>query len=153
MVATRAIPEIPRPGTTRGRLLYKGLKHDKWWEFDSKGTLIEKITYHLGHSAEAKISYYDEAETKMKEIVPFVHGRCEGKYYRFYENGVIAEMGDYENNAKVKLWREWHANRARKRDTQCPQNWWDEKEPFLLREWNEKGQMTYDLDRGGKLKN
>ncbi len=131
---------------------YKGLKHDRWTELNSKGVLLEKITFHLGYPESAQITYYDAAEKKPKEIIPVVYDRKEGKYYRFHENGVLAESGDYQNNHKVGTWREWHENRARKQDTQYPQKWWDEKEPILLRKWTEKGVMTYDIDRGGEIK-
>lgn len=131
---------------------YKGLKHDRWTEFNSKGVLQEKITYHLGYPEDSQITYYDAAEKKPKEIIPIIHDRKQGTYYRFYENGVLAESGDYQNNHKVGTWREWHENRARKQDTQYPQKWWDEKDPLLLRKWSEKGVMTYDIDRGGEIK-
>ncbi len=130
---------------------YKGLKHDKWITLDSKGILIEKIIYDLGYPSDTEFTYYDAAQRKIKEIIPIVHGTKQGTYYRFYENGVTAEMGEYQNDCKVKIWREWHENRARKADTNYPVRWWDEKAPELLRQWTDKGVMTYDIDRGGKL--
>jgi len=132
---------------------YKGLKHDKWTEYDGKGILTEKVTFHLGYPEDSEITYYDAGQKKVKEIIPIMHNRKEGKYYRFYENGVVAESGDYQNNCKVGTWREWHENRARKEDRQYPQRWWEEKEPLLLRQWTEQGVMTYDIDRGGKVSN
>lgn len=130
---------------------YKGLKHDKWITLDSKGILIEKITYNLGYPSDTEFTYYDAAQKKIKEVIPIVHGTKQGTYYRFYENGVTAETGEYQNDCKVNIWREWHENRARKADTSYPNRWWEEKAPQLLRQWTEKGVMTYDVDRGGKL--
>jgi antitoxin component YwqK of YwqJK toxin-antitoxin module len=132
---------------------YKGLKHSKWQEFDKDDILLEKIKYHLGTTEATIINYYDEEETKVKEIIPIVHGRKQGKYAMFYENGVLAMEGMYENNEKIGIWREWYENRQRKRNVQYPLQWWDKKEAFDLQVWDEKGKMTYDFDRGGKLKN
>lgn len=132
---------------------YKGLKHSKWQEFDKDETLLEKIKYHLGTTEATVIHYYDDAETKVKEIIPIIHGRKQGKYSMFYENGILAMEGMYENNEKIGIWREWYENRQRKRNVQYPLQWWDKKEAFDLQVWDEKGKMTYDFDRGGKLKN
>ncbi|NJO01224.1 MAG: hypothetical protein HC880_05545 [Bacteroidia bacterium] len=129
---------------------YKGTKHGKWLAYDSKEIVEEKIKYEFGHTRETKIIYYDNAETKIKEIIPMVHGRMQGIYYQFYENGVLAVRGEYQNNRKVNMWREWYETRQRMRDTMYPINWWEEKEPSLLRQWDTKGYMTFDIDRGGK---
>jgi antitoxin component YwqK of YwqJK toxin-antitoxin module len=132
---------------------YKGLKHSKWQEFDKAGILLEKLKYNLGLTEETKVSYYDEAETKVKEIIPYAHGRKQGKYARYYENGVLAQEGSYDNNEKVSLWREWYENRQRKQDIQYATKWWEPKEPTKLREWEASGKPIFDIDRGGKLKN
>lgn len=142
-----------RNGEVRERgFFYKGDKHGKWEEFDGNGILLEKAKWELGWPAESKITYYDQQKTKIKEIIPMVHGRMQGKYYQFYENGVIAVEGTYDNNCKVSLWREYYENRQRKMDTQCPTRWYDKKEAYKLREWDKQGKMIYDIDRGGKLK-
>ncbi len=130
---------------------YKGTKHGKWKEYDRNFTLMEKLKYDLGHPADSKITYYDAAKTKVKEVMPIQHGRRQGKYYLFYENGVMAMEGEYENDKKVKMWREWYETRQRKKDMLYPLYWWEDKEAKLLREWNQRGQLMYDIDRGGKL--
>jgi antitoxin component YwqK of YwqJK toxin-antitoxin module len=130
---------------------FKGLKHSKWEVLDGKDILLEKLKYHLGFPITSKITYYDADETKVKEIIPIVHGRKQGKYYLFYENGVIAEEGEYDNDQKVKYWREFYENRARKKDTQYPTQWYEKKDPVKLREWDTTGKLIYDIDRGGKL--
>lgn len=130
---------------------YKGLKHGKWREFNSKEILLEKIQYHLGYTYESFITYYDAGETKVKEVVPMVHGRKQGVYYYFHENGAIALAGKYENNTKVGMWREWYDRRNKKTTKMYPTRWWEEKEPVLLQKWNESGKLVYDVDRGGKL--
>ncbi|MEO1652381.1 MAG: hypothetical protein AAFU64_02450, partial [Bacteroidota bacterium] len=109
--------------------------------------------YDLGHYEDSEITYYDNAKTKVKEIIPRMHGRKQGKYYLFYENGVTAVEGEYVNNARVKMWREWYDTRQRKSHTMYPTRWHDQKDPVLLRKWNTRGQLTYDIDRGGELKN
>lgn len=131
---------------------YKGTKHDKWQAFDREDILLEKVNYDLGLLADSKVTYYDAAEKKVKEIIPILHGRKQGNYWFFYENGVLGIEGKYENNEKIGLWREFYENRQRKRDTQYTLQWHQAQEPKLLREWNEKGIQTYDADKGGKLK-
>ncbi len=129
---------------------YKGLKHGKWKEYDTKGVLTEKIRYDLGFTQETKVSYYQRG--KIKEIIPMVHGRMQGTYYMFYENGVIAFRGNYDNNQKVGIWREWYKTRQRKLYQMYPNKWWDEAEPKKLQEWNAQGRLIYDIDRGGVIK-
>lgn len=130
---------------------YKGLQHGKWWEFDGKGILTEKIRYDLGHTKESEITYYDPGKTKIKEIVPIMHGSKNGMYYRFYENGVMAVQGEYEYDKRVKLWRHWFETRQRQKHVQYPIRWNEQKDERLLREWDTKGKLIYDLDRGGNL--
>jgi antitoxin component YwqK of YwqJK toxin-antitoxin module len=128
----------------------KGHRNDKWYEFDKEGILLEKITYRDGHTEETFIEHHDEKGTKLKEIVPIVHGRVQGKYQLFHENGNIAIEGKYDNNEKIGFWREWYANKKMKKETMYPTHWYDKTPPVLMREWDETGKLIYDKDKGGK---
>lgn len=131
---------------------YKGNKHGKWQEFDKNGILLEKIKYTLGYPVESKITYYDTRKTKVKEVIPIMHGRIQGTYYKFYENGVTESSGKYENNQPIGLWEYWFDTRQRFQHMMYPTKWWDDTKPVKLREWDQKGNMTYDIDRGGEIK-
>lgn len=132
---------------------YKGLKHDKWQEMDKESILLEKIRFEMGYPIESKITYYDDAEIKIKEVIPIQHGFMQGTYYAFHENGVLAMEGKYENNQKIGLWRAFYDNRQRKLDTQYTLQWHTPTEPLKLREWERNGIQIFDKDRGGELKN
>ena len=131
---------------------YKGMKHGKWVEYDKRGVVLEKVKYDLGFPEESKIVYYDAGQKKVKEIIPIMHGRIQGTYYKFHENGATEIQGKYENNKPVGLWRHWFETRQRYQHVMHPTKWWDEAEPVKLREWNKKGRMVYDIDRGGEVK-
>lgn len=130
----------------------KGHRHEKWYEFDKNGIVLEKIDYHQGHTEETLLEHHDNDTTKLKQILPMVHGRIQGKYILYHKNGNIAKEGKFDNNEKVGFWREWYENKRMKKEEQYPQHWYDKKEPILLREWDEKGKLTYDKDKGGKQK-
>ncbi len=143
--------QLVRNGELRAEGFYnKGLKHDEWFEYDGKGILTERLKYHEGFPKESKITYYDEAQTKIKEIIPLVHGRKQGKYYQYFENGSIAQEGVMENNHKIRIWNEYFPNKQRKKQTEYPTHWYDNDKPKLLMEWDEKGKTLFDSNKGGK---
>ncbi len=143
--------QLIRDGELRAEGFYnKGLKHDEWFEYDKKGVLLERLKYHEGFPKESNITYFDDAQNKVKEIIPMVHGRKQGKYYRYFENGAIAEEGVLENNHKIRIWNEYFPNKQRQRQTEYPTHWYEETKPKLLMEWDEKGKTLFDVNRGGK---
>lgn len=133
---------------------YKGLEHDVWKLYIKDGTsehsLDEKITYNMGFSAESRISYYDSEETKLKEVIPVEHKILNGTYYRFYENGIMAETGEYKNGEKVDIWTEYYENRQKKKQIQYTPNysWHDPAEPYLYMEWEKTGKVIYEYKKG-----
>ncbi len=131
---------------------YKGLTHDTWKNFDKANILMEKLTYHMGYSEEARITYYDEADKKIKEVMPVEHKLLHGDYYRFHENGAIAETGEYANNEKVGIWTEFYENRQKKKQTQfTPQGNWDTPvEAYLMMEWDKYGKVVFDYQKNKK---
>jgi antitoxin component YwqK of YwqJK toxin-antitoxin module len=143
--------QLVRDGELRAEGFYnKGLKHDEWFEYDKKGILLERLKYHEGFPKDSKITYFDDAQNKVKEIIPLVHGRKQGKYYRYFENGALAEEGILENNQKIRIWNEYFPNKQRQRQTEHPTHWYEEAKPKLLMEWDEKGKTLFDVNRGGK---
>jgi hypothetical protein len=133
---------------------YKGLTHDTWKQYDKNSILLEKLTYHLGFCLESKITYYDDAEKKYKEIMPIEHKIKHGMYYRFHENGVLAETGEYTNGEKVGIWTEYFDNRQKKKQTQYTQEykWHTPEEAYTVMEWDKYGKILYDYKKDGQEK-
>jgi antitoxin component YwqK of YwqJK toxin-antitoxin module len=133
---------------------YKGLTHDTWKQYDKNNILVEKLNYHMGYAAESRIAYYDEAETKFKEIVPVEHKILHGMYYKFHENGTIAEAGEYTNGEKVGIWTEYFDNRQKKKQTQyTPEyKWHSPEQAYMMMEWDKYGKVTFDYKKDTKDK-
>lgn len=125
---------------------YMGVKDGRWATYDRKYNLLSKITWHKGFPAESRIAYYDSAHTKIKEVVPVVFGQVQGQFLKFYPEGQLMVEGKYSYNKKVGRWVEYYQfRRARKKEIQYPKDSWEEDfEPFVLREWDEKGKQLYD---------
>lgn len=127
---------------------YLGAKDGRWEKYDAKFMLIEKVKYHHGFPADARIAYYDSAHTKVKEVFPYEYGKLKGTYLAYHPNGQLAEEGKYDNGVKVGRWTEYHATGSRafrRRVTQYARDRWEtDVEPVVLSEWDEKGKLTYE---------
>lgn len=135
-------------------IYYVGTKHGRWEEFSREKTdeyngeevtyniLLDKTKYYKGWPREAKISYYDGAHTKVKEVYPYVNGKLHGNYYYFLENGQVFIRGKYMDGKKIGLWIEYFKDRERKRkEIKYPDTPYDEAEPVVLSEWDEKNNL------------
>jgi hypothetical protein len=127
-------------------LFFKGTKHGRWMNWDKNEILQDKVKYFKGWPKESLVSYYDDDRTKLKEIVPIVHGKKEGYYFYFYENGNIAMSGEFQSDRKVGRWSEYYPTRnRRKKVIQYPNDPYDTfNKPFVWKEWNEKSEEVYD---------
>jgi antitoxin component YwqK of YwqJK toxin-antitoxin module len=125
---------------------YMGVKDGRWARYDTKYNLLDKTTWYRGFPAESRIAYYDSAHTKIKEVVPVVFGQVQGQFLKFYPEGQLMVEGKYAYNKKVGRWIEYYQfNRTRKKEIQYPKDNWDEDfESFVLREFDEKGKPLYD---------
>ncbi|HEV7349160.1 hypothetical protein [Telluribacter sp.] len=128
---------------------YMGTKDGRWARYDAKYNLLDKSHWYRGFPAESRITWYDSAHTKIKEVVPVQFGIVDGEYLRFYDGGQLMTTGKYERGKKVGRWIEYYQyRRQRKQETQYPATCWDEDfEPFVLREWDDKGKMLYDYSK------
>lgn len=134
---------------------YKGTKHGRWVELNKSDILLNKEKYYKGWPRESKIAYWDTERTKLKEVIPIEYGEREGYYYAFHENGQVAVMGEYKFDGKVGVWREYYPVRnRRKREVEYGPDPFDKNfSPYILREWNDKGELIYDRERlMGQLK-
>lgn len=124
---------------------YKGVKHGRWEQYNAKFILLDKTKYYRGWLEESKITYYDAARTKIKEIIPVEYGVVQGQYYQYYDEGQLAVEGRYENGKKVGKWVEYYQyRRRRKKETQYPATPFDKEKPYILKEWDDKGKLTYE---------
>jgi antitoxin component YwqK of YwqJK toxin-antitoxin module len=125
-------------------IYYKGTKHGRWMYYNRDSTLADKEKYFRGWPKESVVSYYDVERKKMKEITPIEFGEKTGYYFRFYENGQIAVMGEYEYDQKIGDWTEYYPNKRRKKIIAYPQKPFEEGvRPYIKAEWNEKGKQIY----------
>ena len=119
-------------------IYYKGTKHGRWTKYDGNDVLVDKRKYYKGWQKESKVRYYDDKQTKLKEVVPIRYGKRDGIYYYFHENGTIAIRGEYKEGVKVNKWVEYYPFRSRrKKEIQYPTDHYDTSyQPFISREWD-----------------
>lgn len=132
---------------------YLGGKHGRWEVHDENGILKNKERYYRGWPKEAEIEYYDSDRKKIKEMIPVHYGEKHGMYYAFYEGGQMQMRGRYEFGCRVGTWTEYYQfgkySRMKKKETRYPKKPFDKTEPLVVKEWDEKGKLTYDRDRDG----
>ncbi|GAB3577074.1 hypothetical protein GCM10027578_44150 [Spirosoma luteolum] len=129
---------------------YAGMKDGRWERYDTHFMLIDKAHWLRGVPAESQLTFYDDAKTKIREIVPLEYGKVKGTYMAFHENGLLAEEGKYDNGVKIGRWTEFYpispsGRRMRRKVMQYGADQWDtEFEPYVVAEWDEKGKATYE---------
>jgi antitoxin component YwqK of YwqJK toxin-antitoxin module len=129
---------------------YAGMKDGRWERYDPNFMLLDKSRWYRGVPAESRVTYYDSAHHKVKEIIPMEYGKIKGTYMAFHENGLLAEEGKYDNGVKVGRWTEYYpinpsGRRIRRKLTQHASSQWDtDFEPYTLTEWDEKGKVTFE---------
>jgi len=128
---------------------YKGTKHGRWVELNKADILVNKEKYYKGWPRESKVAYWDLERTRIREVIPVEYGEKEGYYYAFHENGEVAVMGEYSFDGKVGVWREYYPVRnRRKREVEYGKDPFNKSfQPYILREWNEKGELIYDREK------
>ncbi|MFC5270746.1 toxin-antitoxin system YwqK family antitoxin [Adhaeribacter terreus] len=129
---------------------YVGTKHLRWEKYNRDGLLLGKTHFEKGFPRDAQITYYDAAQQKVKEVIPYMNGEVEGDYVKFRPDGLLEREGQYEKGKKVGSWIEFWPFRNRKRyEYKYPESAYDEPfEPYLYREWNKNNSLIYQK---GKL--
>ena len=127
-------------------IYYLGTKHGRWMKYYSDHRLVSKMKYDKGYPKDSKVSYYDRRETKVKEVIPIQHGEKKGQYLEFYPSGRLKTVGEYDNDRKVGKWHEFYNTnmRLRRRITQYTKDPFEEKEPYVYKEWNKRGKKITD---------
>jgi hypothetical protein len=136
-------------------IFYIGTKHGRWTrmgKYYDYYVLVDKKKYYQGWPKESRVTYYDKDRTKLKEVIPVEFEKKEGNYFYFHPNGLVAVQGEFENDQKVGKWTEFYQfNRRRKREVQYPDDPYNQEfSPFIIKEWDEKGNLIYDREE--KLK-
>ena len=127
------------------RFFYHGVAHSRWTWLGTDNILKDKRHYFKGWTRAGTQTYYDLAQTKLREVIPIQHGKREGPYYAFHENAQLAAIGNYRSDKRVGLWREFYPNGKPKRELQYPKtpNPKNKKPPFIKRDWNRKGTLLH----------
>ncbi|WMJ72466.1 hypothetical protein RCC89_04725 [Cytophagaceae bacterium ABcell3] len=142
-------------------IFYVGMKHGRWERYDKEYNLLDKTKYKRGFLKDSKITYYDPAKTKIKEVKPLRYDELHGEYYRFKENGQVLEYGKYLDGHKIGIWIEYFPDKnKKKKETKYPMNpYTDDSEPYVLSEWDEQGNVLirngepfYDPKKGKRAK-
>lgn len=131
-------------------LFYKGAKHGRWTRYNKNYILLDKHRYTKGWLRDSEITYYDRSKKeKIKEVIPKEYGKKTGDYYYFFENGDVAVKGTYKNDHKVGIWTEFFkgSNRIKKQIQYRKDPFNNGFEPFILKEYNKKGQIVYENTR------
>lgn len=131
---------------------YLGGKHSRWEAygkdvFDTDYVLKDKQKWERGFPAEASITYYDAAKTKIKEVIPRMFGKVSGEYFAFYETGLLEAEGKFDDSLKVGRWREYHkfgSGGRLKKEIQFGKDKFEEFEPYTLREYDNKGKLLFE---------
>jgi hypothetical protein len=127
-------------------IFYKGTKHGRWTEYSRSDILLDKQKYYKGWPKDSKVRYYDDKQTKLKEVIPMVYGQKHGTYFYYHENGMVAVKGQYKEGVKVGKWIEYYPFRSRrKKEIQYPSDPYDAGyQPFISREWNRSNTLIYE---------
>ncbi|GAB4329236.1 MAG: hypothetical protein OHK0038_03280 [Flammeovirgaceae bacterium] len=123
-------------------IFYLGTRHGRWEQYNKNGRLLDKKKYYEGFARESEISYWDGAQTKIKEVIPIHFGYKDGTYLRFYESGRLAEKGIYKEDTKIGLWVEFFDKASKnntKRQTKYPDDPFEKTAPVVIKEWDENG--------------
>jgi len=135
---------------------YVGVKDGRWETYNQQYILQSKEKYKKGFLADARISYYDKAETKIKEVIPVRFNKVTGDYRSFYEGGQLKEEGKFDDSVKVGRWREYHqfGSMGRlKKETLYAKDKFDIFEPVVLQERDAQGKLIYEAPKQVKKKN
>jgi antitoxin component YwqK of YwqJK toxin-antitoxin module len=127
-----------------------GVKDGRWETYNQEFILLTKERYKNGFPADSRLSYYDKAETKIKEVIPVSYGKVTGDYRSFYEGGQLKEEGRFDDSVKVGRWKEYHQFGAMgrlKKETQHGKDKFEKYEPVLLQERDNKGKLIYEAPK------
>lgn len=133
-------------------MYYFGTKHGRWMSFDEKNILKDKSQYYEGWPRDSRVTYYDQGNQEVAQVIPVEYDLKEGNYYHFYDNGHLAVKGEYHFGEKIGLWTEyWDTNGGkiiRKREIQYQEEPFTKNfRPYIRAEWDQNGNLVYKDER------
>ncbi|MEJ8758430.1 hypothetical protein WG947_15560 [Pontibacter sp. H259] len=131
---------------------YIGTKHLRWEKYKRDGTLADKTHFDKGFLRDAVITYYGGNTDKIKEIIPYAYGEVQGTYYKFYENGQVEWVGNYDKGRKVGIWiKHYDFKNRRQYEFQYPDTAYEpQTEPVLVKEFDRHGTLIFEKDKFDK---
>ncbi len=124
---------------------FVGAKDGRWELYDKNFNLLNKEYYEKGFYADSEISYYDEQQSKIKEVKPKLFGKVSGEYFLFNESGTLAENGMMDDSVRVGKWVEYYpTGNRRKKEIQYARDCYDSTGSYVLYEYDEKGKIVFD---------
>ncbi|MBC7447143.1 MAG: hypothetical protein H7330_03725 [Hymenobacteraceae bacterium] len=146
-------PYEKRQGTTilESGYFYLGTKHLRWERYAAKDNiLLSKYHWEKGFLRDARITYYENSRSKIREVLPYYQGQLEGDYVRFLANGQLDWTGQFQAGQPVGVWTSyWGFKNRRHAQWQYPVSAFvAQTEQELLREYNRSGTLIYEK---GKL--
>lgn len=125
---------------------YMGTKHGRWELYDKNNNLLNKEYFDKGFARDASISYYDESQHKIKEVLPRNYDKITGEYFLYNESGTLAEQGMMDDSVKVGQWVEYYpTGNRRKKEIQYGKDCFDTAfESYVIREYDERGKMVFE---------
>jgi hypothetical protein len=131
-------------------IFYIGTKHGRWAKYDKKFILLDKKRFYKGWPTDAEITYYDSDKKMPKEVIPIQFGTKEGEYFSYSPAGDLVLFGVYKENTKVGVWTEYYPNKKKKKEIQYAKDpFAKDFEPYIIKEYNEKGKAIYDFKKDG----
>lgn len=152
---------------------YLGTKHSRWETWKSpkthkflKDTLQQEIEYQdlkskvrwsKGWHKTEELFYYDSEKTLLKEVIPYdERGVKNGKYYQFFKDAKIKEIGFYAEDEKIGKWVEYHNGKRKhfRKQVMIYPNWLkgEDFEPYVEKEYDINGHLTYDREEAEKTR-
>ncbi len=134
---------------------YVGSKTGRWENVTAteEELLTNKQKFYKGWPKDSKISYFDADKTKVEEVLPYLDGQLHGEYFKFYQNGQVAESGKYEFGKKIGTWREYFPDKKKlKLEMQYPPDAFTQADTVKIREYDAKGAILYDKATEDKKK-
>lgn len=130
---------------------YVGAKHKRWVSYDKNFNIVDKQYYDKGSLADSRKTFWEGSETKIREILPISYGKVTGFYTSYHENGVMEMEGRLDDSVAVGRWVEYYAlGKKMKKEVQYGKDRYDTTEPYVIREYDEKGKLIYENPKAGK---
>ncbi|MGF1533952.1 MAG: toxin-antitoxin system YwqK family antitoxin [Bernardetiaceae bacterium] len=129
---------------------YKGLQHGRWETYTKKGTFKEKEEFYRGWYRSTQFTYYDAARKKLKSAISYKDGLADGYAVYVYPSGRVAERGYYKYGQKIYRWVAYFDRDGmynRKQETQYDSQPFTDFEPYIRRQWDERGKLVIDATK------